>query len=143
MNISEALHAAADDIEQNPGGYRFMNAMVPTCGESGCMLGKLGKLAGARPGVTVNEVAQRLLGTFPEKFYERVDKSFAPLTTPMAIGNQIISNFSFNVHDPAMAAAGMRKLAGKYKLIPDDIRAIFADNRGLHVEQEFHQHEHV
>jgi hypothetical protein len=140
MNISEALHAAADDIEQNPGGYRFMNALVPTCGEAGCMLGKLGKLAGARPLTTVNEVAARLLGIYPETFYERVDKSFKPL---LRINTGNMSCFSFNVHDPAMAAAGMRKLAGKYKLIPDDIRAIFADNRGLQINQEFHNHEHV
>lgn len=142
MNISEALHAAADDIEQNPGGYRFMNAMVPTCGEPGCMLGKLGKIAGACPGLSVNEVAARLFGIFPDTFYERVDKSFAPAMLAF-IGGQRYTHFSFNVHDPAMAAAGMRTLAGKYKLLPDDVRAIFADNRGQLVEQEYHTHEHV
>jgi len=51
MNISQALNAAADHIEQNPSSYRFNNATVPRDGEQGCMLGHLGRVAGLPVGL--------------------------------------------------------------------------------------------
>jgi hypothetical protein len=141
MNISEALHAAADDIEQNPHGYCFMEGSVPGPGQAGCMLGKLGALAGARAFVVGHgQVAQQLLGTSPEEFYRKVELAY---NEAVPYSKQLADCKFFSPYDAAHVSVGMRGLARKYKLIPDDIRAIFEDRRGYEINQEFRKHEHV
>lgn len=46
MNIREAILAAADHIERNPGAYNYQSNSKPSCNSPGCLMGWIGFFAG-------------------------------------------------------------------------------------------------
>jgi hypothetical protein len=113
MNISQALNAAADHIEQNPSSYRFNNATVPRDGEQGCMLGHLGRVAGLPVGLPVETLALTVLGQPASDFYEEISRD-----AQGTIHGDL-------VHYAHLVAPAMRGVAKKYEGIPQDVRDIF------------------
>lgn len=122
MNISEALNAAADHIEQHPEKYNFREGYVPSDpGYQACMLGRLGLIAGGVRRLTnVTEVAQRILGTHAEEFYKEI---FAHIPDSERKLPTINNN---DLDDAAKVAPAMRKVAQRYQGIPGDVLALFA-----------------
>jgi hypothetical protein len=113
MNISEALNAAADQIEQYPESYRFNNSTIPKDGGQGCMLGFFGKVAGLPVGLSVDTLSFAVLGRPACQFYEEVAQLNYGATD------------SDIVNHAHLAAAGMRRAAKTYEGIPQDVREIF------------------
>jgi hypothetical protein len=113
MNISEAMCAAADQIERHPTSYRFNNSYVPRDGAQGCMLGFLGRVAGLPVGLSVDTLALAVLGKPAQMFYEEI----------IAAAGEGLNCECVQYADKV--APAMRAVAKKYQGIPEDVREIF------------------
>lgn len=71
--MGEALLRVADELELHPSRYWFICSSVPEAGESGCLLGLLGRQLGVPAGVSVLCVAFRHLGVASSVFYNRMN----------------------------------------------------------------------
>jgi len=120
MNISEALCAAADHIEQHPEKYDFRESYIPPPGFCACMLGRLGLIAGVRYGTNVDDIARRILGKSGEEFYKQVFELIPERQRSMLTLNRV------DLEDAKKVAPAMRTIAQEYKGIPDDVLALFA-----------------
>jgi hypothetical protein len=76
VNIRDAILAAADHIEANPGDYNFNEWAVPKPGCKACMLGWIGKFLGMEDGTCNNDVKRAIAGSRQwDDFYWEVHKA--------------------------------------------------------------------
>lgn len=62
MNVYNIIMAAADQIEKDPGSFKYSNPTVPQCGSPGCAVGWIGSLAEVKPGTCVTDVCRDVMG---------------------------------------------------------------------------------
>lgn len=72
MNIRQAILKAADQIERDPGSYRWWTFDQQPCGTPMCMFGWIGHFMGMPVGVWNTDVAKQIGLRFTDELYEFV-----------------------------------------------------------------------
>lgn len=125
--VRAAILRAADRVEREPSCYRFNGTTVPPgCGTPSCMLGWIGFELGIPAGELVHRLAEFLhTGNMPHTW----DLSYAC---------NLYNSCEFGyVHNPAIAAAGMRAYADRY--FPADAPEVVSAPNDIYPLPAFHR----
>lgn len=106
MNVYNIIMAAADQIEKDPGSFKYSKPVVPECGTPGCAVGWIGTFANVAAGTCVTDVCRDVMGIpGPE------DRSHLRYHVPYNIFEQRMQDIHAGWRLPEHVSGAMRRYA--------------------------------